>query len=151
MNRPRSSGFRSQAVHTSCHVQLLILLWHHFIHHCGLIDERRQDDRHLFYIVTLNAIKNIHVRVMCALVVLDLVLDKLKSRQADRVKTLMIRSARVGDRDRFCAHIELTVGVIPFRITKCLKPLPKYVPDVIVALLINTTDLAGTIIDIEIG
>src|SRR6266850_2029703 len=73
--------------------------------HGGLVNERRHDRRGLLHVVGLNAIEHILIRMVRARIVFDLVLDKLKSRQADPVKGLMVSAAGVGNRNRAGAHI----------------------------------------------
>src|SRR5712692_3617403 len=62
-----------------------------FVAHRGLVNERGHNSRGLLHVIGLNAIEHVLIRVMRARIVLDLVLDKLKSRQADTVERLMVR------------------------------------------------------------
>src|SRR6185295_8166531 len=72
--------------------------------------------------------------------VLNFVLNKLEARQANRVKRKMIGSARVGYRKRGGAHFA----------ERC-QPLTKDWPDRFVILQIDAADLAGAVIEIEVG
>ena len=56
--------------------------------------ERRDDDGVAHHVVGLNALVDVHVRVVRARVVLDRILDELKPRQSDGVERLVIGAAR---------------------------------------------------------
>src|SRR6185295_6533458 len=77
--------------------------------------------------------------MVCARVVFDLVLDKLKSRQTNRIERKVVRAAGVGDRERACAHV-----------SERRQPLPEEGANAFVALQVNSANLAGAIVEIEI-
>ena len=58
--------------------------------HRSLVNKRRHDRRRLLHVVGLNPIKYVLVLVMRARVVLDLILNKLKTRKSDRVERKVI-------------------------------------------------------------
>ena len=73
-------------------------------------------------------------------VVLDLVLDELEARQADRVVRQMVRAARVADRQR--RHPE---------VRERLHPRLKDRRDGLVALQIDAANRAGAVVDVEVA
>src|SRR5678815_2431414 len=78
--------------------------------------------------------------MVCARVVLNLVLNKLKSRQTDPIKREMVRTAGIRDRKRRCAEV-----------SERREPLTKQRTHGFVALQVNATNLAGAVIEIVIS
>src|ERR1051325_440237 len=81
-----------------------------------------------------------------ARVVFNLVLDELKSRQANAIKRLMIGTAGVRDRNRLRVPLIL-VG----NIAEGGEPLLKDRPHCIVALEINPANPSGPVVELEIA
>ena len=77
---------------------------------------------------------------MSARVVLDFILDELKSRQADAVERLMIGAARVRDRDCAGAHV-----------AERRQPLSEEIAHAAIALQVNAANFSGAVIEIEIA
>src|SRR5688572_30442529 len=78
--------------------------------------------------------------MVCTRVVFDLVLDKLKSRQANRIESQVVRAARVGDRECACTHV-----------SERHQPLPEQCTNAFVALQVDSANLAGAIVEIEVA
>jgi hypothetical protein len=72
--------------------------------------------------------------------VFDLILDELEAGQADGIERLVVGTARIAD--RYGRGAEIMEG---------LQPLGEDVAAGFVALQIDATDLACTVVDIEIG
>ena len=83
----------------------LRLLWprHLRIRHRRVIGERGKDDGRLLQILLLHPLERIHVGVMRAHVVIDIVLDGIEARKADRREAQMVGVADVVD-DVPCAR-----------------------------------------------
>src|ERR1041384_2457549 len=77
---------------------------------------------------------------MCARVVFNLILNKLESRQTNRVKRQVIGAARFRDRERVRAHI-----------SERREPLPEQRTNAFVPLQINAANLARAVIEIEVA
>src|SRR6185369_6756088 len=76
---------------------------------------------------------------MRSCVVFNLVLNKLKSRQADRIERQVVRSASIRDRQRVCT-----------RVFEWRQPLPKQRTNAFIPLHVNPANLAGAVIEIEV-
>src|SRR6476620_4478322 len=83
--------------------------------------------------------------MVCARVVFNLILNKLKSGQADTIKGKMIGAAGVRNRKRVRAP-EVLTRPIPER----RQPLPEDRADSFVALHVHAADFAGAVIEIEV-
>ena len=66
------------------------LAWQLCIPHGGVMNKRGHDHRSLHQVAFERVIVDIHVCVVCARTVVDLILDELKARQSDRVKRKMV-------------------------------------------------------------
>ena len=110
------------------------------IHHGRVVDEGGHDHRGLLHVVGLDPIEDVLVGVVSPRVVLDLVLDELEAGQADAVERLVVGAAGVGDRQGGGAHL-----------AERLEPLAEDRPDGLVALHVDAADLAGAVIEVEIG
>src|SRR5688572_20946681 len=62
-----------------------------------VIHEGRDDDGVLLHVGGLDALVDVHVRVVRPAVVLDRILDELEAREPYRVERLMIRAPRIPD------------------------------------------------------
>src|SRR6516225_9162583 len=76
------------------------LTWHLLIGHRGVIRKRRQNDSRLLQIFSLNPVIHILVGMMCATAVFQRVLNKLESRQADRIERLVVGPTCARQRQR---------------------------------------------------
>ena len=110
------------------------------ITHRRVVNKRRHDRRGLLHIIRLNPIEYVLVRVVRARVVFDFILDELKSRQADAIERLMVRAARVRNRNRAGAHI-----------AEGHQPLSEKISEGAIALQVDTANFSGAVIQIEIA
>src|SRR5262245_26149267 len=124
----RSTLFRSRC-----------LAWHLLIEHGCIVKKGSHDGRRLFHIVSLNAIEDIHIRMVRACAVFDIVLDELKSRKPDGIEREVIGAACI--RDRKGRSIHLFEGQEPFA---------KDGADGLIALQIDSANFASAVVEVEI-
>src|SRR5262245_58127965 len=103
-------------------------------------DERGHNGRGLHEIAWLDALINIHVRVVRASIVFHRVLNELETRQPDCIKWKMIRPPCSPNGKRNGSHIP-----------EGLEPKSEDRPDHVVVLKVNTSNLACPIVEIEVG
>jgi len=116
------------------------LSWQHFWTIGGMKDERGHNGRGLHQIARLDALINIHVRVMRSSFVFHGVLNELKTRQPDRVEGKMISAPSAANGKRRGAHVP-----------EGLEPKSEDGSDHVVVLKVNTANLACPIVEIEVG
>ena len=110
------------------------------VHHGGVVHEGGHDRGGLLHVLGLDAVEDVLVGVVGPGVVLDLILDELEAGQADAVERLVVGAAGVGDGQRGGAHL-----------AEGLEPLAEDRADGLVPLEVDAADLAGAVVEVEVG
>src|SRR6059058_1334059 len=112
----------------------------HFVAVGGQVDEASDDDGHLLHVRLLNALVDVHVGMVSARVVVQRILDKLKTGQADRIEGQVIGAAGVADGERVHAEV-----------VERLHPGGEDGGHHFIALEIDAADFAGAIVNVVVG
>src|SRR5438445_6532452 len=112
----------------------------HFVAVGGQVDERSDDHGHLLHVRLLNALVDIHVGMVSARVVVQRILNKLKTGQADCIERKVIGAAGVADGERVHA-----------KVMERLHPCGEDGGDHFIPLEIDAADFAGAVVNVVVG